>query len=586
MRLKAPSFWNPFRSPRYLGPDFLANDLSTVLAKYREEGYPLARIEDALVTYERSNRVRIMIRVAEGPEIRLRDVRLRGVDDAAAERIRDLITLAAGQPLAAGALDRSLARIEEDYANRGQLLLRVVREVHFSARDSADLVLRLDPGPFVGVDSIAVLGIETTHRETVLNELTVSEGELLTARRIEQSRQRLLELGIFRFVDVAPVFLDSDTPGRATLRIRVGERKGSWIGAGAGFNSNQNVRLSAEKGWRNLQGRGRRLLVAAKLDQSLNRDFRGGGIRFKEGEARVGYVSPHVLGTRNRGILSNYVNWLRESTFDKRTLGGAATLRREINRTTRLQFSLEDREVWSTEPDVERRYATRLLATQWNDDRRDNPFDPTRGLFVEGRADYAGGFLSSSNEFVRAQAVWQGYRRLPERWVLAGRLRVGTIEPVGRGGAGVDSLFEGIPFEERFHVGGSNSIRGYEDNDVGPHQTEETASGEQIIATGGLSVVLVNLEARFPLVWLLSGGVFLDAGNTWSDPREFKLRRFRDGLRSNEYNPRNVHYGMGAGLRFVTPVGPLRLDYAVKVGTGRRPGTAFDNFYIALGQAF
>lgn len=99
-------------------------------------------------------------------------------------------------------------------------------------------------------------------------------------------------------------------------------------------------------------------------------------------------------------------------------------------------------------------------------------------------------------------------------------------------------------------------------------------------------MVLTNLEVRFPLFWILQGALFLDGGNVWPDPKEFKLIRFTDGFRQRTYNPLNVAYGMGVGLRFVTPVGPLRFDYGFKVGSGQAPNTEPAVLHVALGQAF
>jgi outer membrane protein assembly factor BamA len=97
---------------------------------------------------------------------------------------------------------------------------------------------------------------------------------------------------------------------------------------------------------------------------------------------------------------------------------------------------------------------------------------------------------------------------------------------------------------------------------------------------------LANAEFRFPIYWLIHGAVFADAGNLWDDPDEVKLARFIDGLDEGKPSVINVRYGVGAGLRFMTPVGPFRLDYGARIGSGLGAGGRNGELHLSLGQAF
>jgi outer membrane protein insertion porin family len=281
---------------------------------------------------------------------------------------------------------------------------------------------------------------------------------------------------------------------------------------------------------------------------------------------------------------------VREADFHQRTLGYNVTARRELSRWMRLSLGVQSKHVSTTQAEVLPRYTTRLLNLDWAEDRRDNLFDPQRGRLVQGVAEYAGGILAGTNRFARFTATWQGYSRPQRGWVLAGRVRLGGIEPIGEGprteGATETTRLERIPWEERFRLGGGNTIRGYNEGFIGARDTVDVAGGRENVAVGGLSMVLVNLEIRFPIVSIVSGGMFVDAGNVWSHPAEIKLSRLGDGLREREFNPLNVAFGMGLGLRVTTPVGPFRFDYGFKVGSGRAPGDPPGVLHVALGQAF
>jgi len=136
-----------------------------------------------------------------------------------------------------------------------------------------------------------------------------------------------------------------------------------------------------------------------------------------------------------------------------------------------------------------------------------------------------------------------------------------------------------VPWEERFRVGGGTTIRGYGEDLVG----RRNEAGRAI---GGRVLLLANVELRFPVFSIVQGAVFLDGGNVWADPAEFKLAAFSRGLSNGSHSPLHVAYGAGGGIRVLTPVGPFRVDYGVKVGSGRAPGEGRGSIHVALGQAF
>jgi len=586
MRLREPSWLRPFRRPRYLGQDYLASDLRSVLAKYHQEGYPFARIQQATVTHApREESVRIVIAVEEGPRVRFSELRLRGLGERWEHEAREASGFRRGEFLSLGEITRERDKVTELLSDRGHPLGRTEVTVQFE-RDSADVVFDVEPGPPVFVDSIRIEGLHRTRAEVVRREISVRPGGVLLGRRVLESRQRLLDTGIFTRVRLVPQFADSSRP-EADLRVTVEERKSAWIGAGGGYSSLDRLRFNAEWGLRSIAGTGRRLGVTGDLYYSLDPDFRGGGFNFREGQAQLDYQEPWILRTRTRLFLTPYIRWNQEVDYHQRTLGYNVTLRRELNRWSRVSLGVQSKHVRTTEENVRPRYITRLLNLDYTLDRRDNLFDPKSGQYAQTIAEYAGGLLAGTNRFARFTASWQGYAQPQRSWVVAARVKVGGIEPIGRGpvvAQASDTLrLSRIPSEERFRLGGGNTIRGYREGMVGRLAFGEGGAAK---ALGGLSMLLVSLELRFPIVSIVNGGMFLDAGNVWADPKEIKLRRFADGLRRQDFDPRNVAYGMGVGLRVATPVGPFRFDYGVKIGSGRAPGEPPSEIHVALGQAF
>jgi outer membrane protein insertion porin family len=464
---------------------------------------------------------------------------------------------------------------------RGYALARASLQVRYQA-DSATVVIDVEKGEPVRVDSIRIEGLRRSRRELVRRELTLQRGDLLTGRRILDSQERILGTGVFQRARIVPEFPDSTRP-LAVLAVVVDERRTSWLGAGAGYTSADRLRFVGEWGVRNLTGMGRRLGLTANLYYSLSPDFRGGGLRFRESLLQADYVEPWLFRSRTRGLLSPYVRWLQEESFHQRTIGYAVTFRRDLRQTRYLSVGFQSKHVATTQEGVVPRYTTRFVNLEYVDDKRDDPFDPSRGRYAQGAVEYAGGLLGGTNEFGRVTATLQGYTRLPEGWVVAGRIRGGWIQPFGRGplaGASPDtSRISRVPWEERFRLGGGNTVRGYPEGRLGRLNPE----GE---AVGGLALLLASIELRFPLVSIVQGALFLDGGNVWADPAEFGPDRLSGGLRDRGYDPLNMAYAMGGGLRLRTPVGPFRFDYGVKLGSGRAPGESAGELHVALGQAF
>lgn len=592
MRLRQPAWWNPFRKTPYLGPDYLTQDLYRVLDVYRDRGFPFATVQDAAVRLlDEGERVEIRITLDEGPLCSVGDIRLEGVDPTRIDRVRDRIVLKPGDPLARARIVRTRDAIEAYYGEGGFLTARVRTDAQIHGTVGT-IWIHVTEGSFYTLRSVVIdtsaSRLERTNPKVVTREIPMAPGDVLRTSRLLRTQDQLFETGVLRTVRVVPV---PDTTGLpvADLRVVVHERSAGWYGFGAGFTSDDRIRLLAEWGNRNLGGMARRIEANGDIAFPLDRSLGPARFPVKSALARLGYTEGWLLGTRTRSRTSLSHSYERltstgnqgQTIFDQDITSIEELLSRSVGRHSSVGLGITNKWVRSGDPGLsDDTYVTRNLSATLEEDRRNDLLDPTHGTLFRGVAEYAGGLLGGTTEFSRWTLLGSWYLPLGRGLTLSTRARTGLIVPVGKGLAPADSSsrISRIPIEERFRLGGGTSVRGYAENSLGVD-----TSG---VVVGGTALLLLNLELRFPIVWLIKGAIFTDAGNVWADPEEIRLSRFSDGLHRSRRSPLNVAYSAGGGLRFVTPVGPFRVDYGWKLGGGQRERLPRGELHLSLGQAF
>jgi len=604
MRLRQHVWWKPFQPSGFYGTDHLERDLERVVALLHDEGFVFARVEGAVVRYLARDRVALEIRLDEGPRVRVSGVSVRGAEGRLGERLARVTTLERGAPLREVRIQADELRVLAECQERGLALASVNREVRF-ANDSAEVVLWVDPGPRVRVGEVHVTGVERTQADFVAREVGIRSGELLRRSKMIGAQQRLFDLGLFRTVRIVPSYPDSlpvyadslpvradslaihaESPrGReeivADLEVAVAEKRPGWFTFGGGVSSEEEVRLIGEWGYRNLFGRAHGLLVRALMSYSLDADLGGVGT-VRERRFEVNYSQPSLFGWSLRWQVNPYYRFQREPTFGEDIYGLLLGSHRPIGRFERLLASLENKWISTGDSTAGRSdYQTRFLSFAFVDDRRDFPLDPRRGRLIQARAEYAGGFLGGAASFTRWIGSASFYLPLGKGFTWAWRARAGHIVLAsgGVGVAGEERELLRVPFDERFRAGGGTTVRGYPEKSLGPY----TADGQPL---GGLSLLVLNAELRYPLFWQISGAIFLDAGNVWEDYRDITWSSWSRGLTGGAWSEANVAYAAGLGVRLGTPVGPVRLDYGWTLNEHRRPGTSPGEWHFSLGQAY
>lgn len=413
-------------------------------------------------------------------------------------------------------------------------------------RHVMELTLRVTPGPQARFGAIELSGLESVEADFVRRRLPWQDGELITAERLDEGRRALRETGLFNSI----VFEIEGTPDAETQQLPVGvvltERKHRSITAGVRYRTDEGPGGSV--GWihRNFFGRGERIEIEG--DASGIGAFLSGEVRKPDvwrrnlalvGQGRVAYEDTEAYTSRSASTRVGL-----EYTFaERRTLAGGIAYKAE---------RVDDKS--GDEDDGAFGLVSLPVRLDW--DMSDDPLDPSVGGRLRAQNEPFVDTLGEDLQFNRSRLDYAHYLEVygKPQVVLAGRGAIGTLFGASR----VD-----VPASERFYAGGGGSVRGWGFQLAGPLDEDDKP-------LGGRSLLELSGEVRVRVTETIGVVAFVDAGTTY----ESSVPNFDEPLR----------VGVGPGLRYFSPIGPLRADLGFPIDP-RDSDDAFQ-FYVSFGQAF
>ncbi len=625
--LLSPLCWvgfGAFKRTERLQPRELRTDVLRIQIFYFRRGYRRVAVDTSVVRAGGSIDVTFLI--TEGPPIQVRQIELAdfaGVLDSASA-LADL-PLKAGNPFSELDLTASREALERQLKNTGYALAQVLVQASLPTSDSlgAYVVLRGVPGPIVKIGKIEVAGADDVSEDDVLRILTFRSGEIYREDEIIRSQRTLYSMALFDFVDISQSIEPSDS--LIDIKVQVSEADAKSVRFGFGLTTAECFEVEA--GWthRNFFGNTRSLTLSGRLGnlgtQKLAQRFpcNQAGVDTDNEDARDAFNTPtwQLRADFQQPWFLGTENWLRLGVFGARqslptiyatrTYGGDITVTRQIAPATPLAFTYQP--TWNTFDNISRKilFCVDLGVCQPEDiaqledspllawvgaslsrARADAVLNPTEGYRFTIEAETASRFTGSDWAYYRTQGEISWYRPVGSRSVLALRLRGGLVRPIGSGIEGVDADpgGEGVTNPlKRQYAGGASTVRSYGQNLLGPKVL--LADADSLVASsecstsptdvdtlrarwvcdptglssndavprpvGGQTAVIANLELRFPISGeVFQGATFLDLGRVWTD------------------SPSGSRFGWawapGLGIRYMSPVGPLRLDVGYYTG--------------------
>lgn len=502
----------------------------------------------------------ITFTVEEGPQYRFGQVNLDS-------RIRDL-SVDELQPLLAGTptgevynaeeVERAVQQLTDQVGQQGYAFAQVEPVTRKNAQDlTVDLTYRIDEGPRVYVERIDVRGNVRTLDSVIRREFRIAEGDAFNTALLRRSQQRLRNLGFFEAVDVKT--LQGGAPDRVVLDVSVTERSTGELSFGAGYSTSDGVLGDIRLRERNLLGRGQDL--SANFTLSQRRQL-----------AEFSFTEPYFL---QRDLSAGFDLFLTEtdlqssSSFDERNIGGTLRMGYPLTENLRhaVRYTLRQDEITDVDDDAsdfikdeQGDRITSLVGQTLTYDRRDTRFLPSEGYLLRLDQDLAG--LGGDNRFVRHEGRADWYYPFRPDVVL----NVGGSAGYIFGYAGED-----VRIANRFFLGGSN-LRGFQFGGVGPRDDETDDS------LGGNLYYVGTTELRFPLglpeELRIFGRTFVDAGTLT------EIDVSGDDLEDSG----DLRLGAGVGLSWLSPLGPLSVDFTQPVL--KESGDETEQFRVSFGTRF
>jgi len=565
----------PWGKPHAFDRAAFEADLHRIQAYYADRGFADARVTGVEVTMNAAQtRADVTIDIAEGEPTLASAVRFAGVEVLSA---RARLALEHGATLKVGArLDQTVLLSTREVVldalrDEGYPYARVAIEREPTAdAKKVGVVFAATPGTKAYVGAIDVKGNTSVGDDVIRRQLLFHTGDLYRRRVLLDTQRRLYDLELFQFATVQHVPTDQQ-PADVPIRVTVAEAKHQRVQFSGGYGTEEKARAEAE--WRHLNflGGARSLGVHGKWS-SLDRGVRGD------------LTQPYFFGSSLSLTLEGHQWYDDEPAYRVRSSGGRLTLTDHAAAHTTFALTFTDEFESSSisaaalgDPTLrpllialgldpltgEQRGTLNAVALSALRSTAANPLNPANGYYLSGQVEQAGRWIGGTFAYTAVSGEGRAYVPLPGAGVFAVRVSYGTIRPSG----GLDA---NVPFFRRTFLGGAESLRGW-----GRYEVSPLSDG---LPVGGFTTLEATLEARLRVSGKVGLVAFLDAGNVWSDPWRVHLGDLR--------------YDVGPGLRYDTPVGPLRVDVGYQLNP--LPGLLVNGaaqtrrwrIHFSIGQAF
>jgi outer membrane protein insertion porin family len=546
-------------------PEVWDEDLANLLSFYETQGFLDAKVtaDDRLLD-KNTGKMTLVVHLDEGPRTMISRLLFKGANAAQEAGILQSLVVNPGDPYNPRRLNDYTASVEAYFARTGYPAAQVTAAFEPGATPGQSaLVFTVKPGARKRVGDVIMRGNIKTKDWVVRRQITVKSGDLYNAEETLRTQQQIYQLGFFDRVNIAPLRpITADPNDPVDLIVDLHERETGSVAVGGGYGDLQGPQASLEYLQTNVAGTGRPVRL-----ESLFSQRRSSGL--------LTVRDPYIFGDRNIGEAgASYLRDTPTTGLHVESYGPSLGITRQISdyllgsiryNWSNVRYLSPTDELRAQTNGIEK-YVNSVVTGGLTFDNRSDILNPHYGTRTDFAVDVATPTFGGTLLYARPRVSWAHFVPFPRQITLALGAEAAYIQP-----------FQNSPLlpDLLFRAGGGSSLRGYTYNTVGANGTALGANGT---VPGGQALVVTHGEVRFPVFGDLGGVVFSDAGNVFGSLSEIGLS--------------NVRVSAGLGIRYYTPVGPVRVDYAFRVlptlDFGFGSGWEFigRNLYFGIGHAF
>ncbi|MBE3127115.1 MAG: BamA/TamA family outer membrane protein [Candidatus Atribacteria bacterium] len=527
----------------------IASNLGDVFSKENIEKdmkavYDLGYFKDVKIKLESfRDGYKVVFEIVEN--LPIKEININGNTVVSEEEIREVMVLQEGQIFSQKILKNDLDRVSQLYKDRGYLLINI-KDINFD--EEGKLWINISEGR---LEKIVIEGNDKTKEKVITREINIEPGDLFNFEKVKKSLQKIYNLGYFD--DVSMKLNPGTEEDSVVLVLTVIEKNTGKFGIGAGYNSEEGLMGFTSYEESNLFGGGQK--VEAKVEIGSRTTY------------QLSFLEPWLAGTPTSfgfdlyDTISNTQDKEGEvilSEYDEERLGGRLILGRKLSDSVKIGLELKSERVTydlisGTLPEDTNEGLTNSFVPSISYDTRDNVLEPTSGWYHSFSLEKAGGFLGGDYDFTKYNLNLRAY--ISTQFIgdvvgissvkkITDNLSKGVLALRAMGGIANTDL----PSFAEYQVGGMNTVRGY---DLGEFSGDKS--------------LVFNVEYRFPLAENFQAVLFADWGQAWDIGQSINLE--------------DLKFGRGIGVRFDTPIGPIRLDYGInEEGVGKT--------YFSIGHMF
>jgi len=532
--------------------EVLKNDALLIADHYMNNGYINVKVgEPVMKLADDQESLLVEISITEGDQYRVGEVAFKGDILYPEHEIRKQLKTESGEVFSRANLRADIGTLTDMTADKGYAFNNVNPQTKADTdRKVMDLTFDIEKGDLIYIERISIAGNSKTRDKVARRELRLMEGDLYSATGFKRSKQNLMNTGYFEEANVATS--KGSSGNKLNVNVDLKEKATGAFTIGGGYSSLDGLIFQGSVSQANFLGLGLKANASAAI----------GG---KSNTYSVGLTDPYFLDSKWTLGLDIYRSERDYTDYSRRLTGGDIKAGYPITDFigTFWMYKYEIKDIYDPDIyylDANAKYpdsyplgqtTTSSIYASLTNNTTDFRFDPSSGWVNTLSVEYAG--LGGDNKYVREIFDNTYYHPLWWKFVVSGKVVVGAVQKAGGP----------IPIDEKFYLGGIGTLRGYSARTVSPKNND--------VYVGGEKELFGNIEIKFPLLpeYGIKGVGFFDYGNAWS----------------GGFKPPQMLMSYGGGIRWASPMGPLRLEYGIPINP-RPEDSKSGRFEFAIGSLF